>query len=228
MLSHLRDLVEIRIHQPVTSASVTTIHLAALYREDLEDACEYLGLEYVPLPPRYDILYDTLAAYAGYDLGLCSDYTDREVCKHEQQAMPEVVVMAVLYTRNVLTVTLSITKSAAYLYEPDYRHLEDFSLGHDARTQMDENDYWNSVGLALESIMLENPYYERPAKVLLMGDCVGDENFQRVLLQVLSNQVAEMPDILMEDSENVAAKGAAELAKRAPYDPYQSSILSGF
>lgn len=32
------------------------------------------------------------------------------------------------------------------------------------------------------------------------------------------------PDILWENTENVAALGAAELAKRAPWDPYKLLI----
>ena len=69
--------------------------------------------------------------------------------------------------------------------------------------------------------MIKNPYYERPLKVLLMGDCVRDERFQRTLQEALGNQMVQLPEILVEDSENVAAKGTAELAKRASYDPYR-------
>ena len=219
MLSDLRTLVEEWTGKPVESAGVATLNLVALYHEDLQDAFEYVGLRYLTFPVRYDVLYETSAALAGYDYGLCSDYTDRDVSKHEQDDMPSDVVMAVLYTRTVLTVSLSITKSAYYLYEPLNRHLLDFSLGYDAKVA--DKNYWDAVGSKLEQILNENPYYKRPAKVLLMGDCVADVTFQRILKNALSSQMAQMPEILSKDSERVAAKGAAEFAKRIPYDPYK-------
>ena len=70
--------------------------------------------------------------------------------------------------------------------------------------------------------MVENPYYKRPAKVLLMGDRVDDESFMETLDRVLSKQKTEAPRILGQDPVYVAAKGVAELAKRFPYDPYKS------
>lgn len=223
MLSDLRTLVEEQTGKPIESAGMATLNLVALYPEDLQDAFEYVGLRYLTFPVRYDVLYETSAAYAGYGYGLCSDYTDRKACRQEQEDMPSDVVMAVLYTRTVLTVSLSVMGSAYYLYEPPYRHLLDFSLGYDARSlHAADNEYWDAVGLKLEQIMIENPYYERPAKVLLMGDCVQDETFQSVLKKALSNQMANLPEILSDDSEGVAAKGTAEFAKRSPYDPYRN------
>ena len=217
MLSDLRNRVEERTGKPFDSATVTTPNLIALYPEDLKDAFEYVGLRYLDFPLRHDGLYETSAAYAGYGNGLCSDYHDLVACRREQEDMPSEVVMAVLYTRTVLTVSLSIVKSAFYLYEPAYRHLSDFSLGYDART---EEHYWDTVATKLEQIMLENPYYERPAKVLLIGDCVEDEMFQSTLHKILNNQMTDLPEIFIEDSEMAAAKGAAEFAKILSYDPY--------
>lgn len=203
MISDLRTQVEERIGQSIEAAGVTTLNLAALYHEDLQDAFEYVGLRYLPFLVRYNVLYETSAAYAGHDYGLCSNYTNRVVCMQEQNQMPAEVVMAVLYTRTVLTVSLSITKSAYYLYEPGNRLVLDFSLGYGARSL--QKDYWDAIGSKLEQILLENPYYERPGKVLLMGDCVWDETFQRVLKRALRNQMADMPQILSKESEGVAA-----------------------
>ena len=222
MLSDLRILVEEQTGEPIESAGVATLNLVALYDEDLQDAFEFVGLRYLTFPLRYDVLYETSAAYAGYGYGLCSDYTDRSACKHEQVNMPSDVVMAVLYTRTVLTVSLSIMKSAYYLYEPLNRHLLDFSLGYDARSFMvADQEYWDAVRSRLEQILIENPYFGRPAKVLLMGDCVLDETFQRILKKALSNQMATMPEIVSSDPEAVVGKGAAVFAKRIPYDPYK-------
>ena len=222
MLSDLRTLVEEQIGRPIESAGAATLNLVALYPEDLQDVFEYVGLRYLTFPVRYDILYETSAAYAGYGYGLCSDYTDRNTCKQEQVDMPSDIVMAVLYTRTALTVSLSVMKSAYYLYEPLDRHLLDFSLGYDARfLSTDMDDYWDAVRSKLEQILMKNPYYKRPGKVLLMGDCVHDKSFQRTLKKAMSNQMAQLPEILVEDSDGVSARGAAEYAKRVSYDPYR-------
>lgn len=220
MLSDLRASVEKQVG-PITSAGITTLNLVALYQEDLHDAFEYLGLEYLTFPvgwPGHRILYETSAAYAGYDFGLCADYTQPEACEEELNAMPRTAVMAVLFTPNVLTVSLSLMKSAYGLWEPDYRYLIDFELGYggdDATDAVDDGGkYWEKVKMRLEQIMILNPNYDRPAKVLLMGDCAGNEMFQQTLLKVLGEQMEELPEILSSGSEVVAARGVAEMAKR--------------
>ena len=222
MLIALRSAVEKHLHTSVSSAGISTLHLAALYPEDMRDACEYARLEYLNFPMLYkELLYETSAAYAGYGYGLCHDYLDREGCKKEQDDMTSDVVMAVLFTRTVLTVTLSSTSSAYYLFEPDYRHSSSFDLGYDSTSrQQYEQEYWEAVMSQLEKIMRDNPYYERPAKVLLMGDYINDENFRGALEKALSRQMKSPPNILAHDAEFAAAKGAAELAKRFAWNPY--------
>ena len=73
--------------------------------------------------------------------------------------------------------------------------------------------------------MIENPYYKRPAKIVLMGDGMEDETFRSILKKALSHQVTEMPEILSRDSEGAASKGVAEFAKRLPHDPYKDHEL---
>lgn len=175
MLSDIRSKVERQLGGQIDSAAVIIINLAALYKEDILDAFEYVGLHYFDIPVRYDVLYETNAAYAGYGYGLCSNYVDRVACKQEQDDMPSDVVMAVLYTRTALTVSLSITKSAYYLYEPVHRLLVDFSLEFDVgHVVSSDTTYWDAVKLKFGQIMIENPYYERPSKVLLLGECVQE------------------------------------------------------
>ncbi len=220
MLSDLRASVEERVG-PITSAGVTTLHLVALYDEDLHDAFEHIGLEYLTFPvgwPGHRILYETSAAYAGYGFGLCADYTHPKACEEELNAMPHSAVMAVPFVPNVLTVSLSVLKSVYGLWEPNYRYLIDFELGYggeDAADAVDDGGgYWENVKMRLEQIMALNPFYDRPAKVVLMGDCVGSEMFQQTLLTALGEQMEELPEILSIGSEVVAARGVAEMAKR--------------
>ena len=223
MVIALRSAVEDHLQTSISSAGIATLDLAALYPEDMRDACEYAKLEYLSFPMRYEMLYETSAAYAGYGYGLCDDYMERGSCKKEQDDMDSDVVMAVLFTRSVLTVTLSVMKSAYYLYEPDNRHFSHFDLGYDSTVrQQDEQGYWAAVTKQLEAIMLENPYYKRPDKVLLTGDCVNDEHFRDALQKALSSQMETLPEIMSRDAEFAGAKGAAELTRRLPWDPYKN------
>ena len=223
MFIALRSAVEKQLQTSISSAGITTLHLAALYPEDMLDVYEYVKLEYLSLPMGDKMLYETSAAYPGYGYGLCNDYMESESCEKEEEDMDWDVVMAVLFTRTVLTVTLSITKSAYYLFEPDYRHRSNFDLGYDSKTrQQDEQGYWSAVTNQLEETMVENPYYDRPAKVLLMGDCIDDKNFRVALEKALSRQMETVPDILKHDAEFVAARGTAELTKRLLWESNQS------
>ena len=108
MLSGLRTVVEERVG-PIMTAGLTTMHLAALYDEDLHDAFEYVGLKYITIPigaVGHNILYETSAAYAGYGYGLCSDYKgDPEARKNQQWNMTDQAVMAVVYTDTALSVS---------------------------------------------------------------------------------------------------------------------------
>lgn len=216
IISALRSAVEEHLQTTIDSAGITIMHLAALCPEDLRDACEYARLAYLSFPMRYKLLYETITAYTGYDYGLCHDYRDREGCKREQDNIDWDVVIAVLFTPTVLTVTLSMVQSAYYLFEPDYRHYANFHLGYNSPARRENRvGYWDAVADQLEMIIRENPYYERPDKVLLIGDCVHDRDFRAALIEALSNQNST-PNILDYDAAYVAAKGAAELTRRLP------------
>ena len=115
MIKSLKDAVEGYLGYRICSAAATTPHLLALYEEDMHDALEYHDLQYLLLPIRYGQLWETMAAYAGYGLGLCSNYTNLPACRDEQHHWPQNIVLGVLYTRSVLTVSFSVTRSAYYL-----------------------------------------------------------------------------------------------------------------
>ena len=226
MLIALRSEVEKQLHVSIRSAYITMLHLSALYREDLDDAAEYAGFESLAfpmslLPGPYDILYETSALYAGYGYGLCKDYEDKVGYKQEQHEMDSEVVMAVAFTRSALTVTLSIMQSVYYLYEPKQRHLSNFTLGFESDLrQKDEKAYWKAVEIHLAIILATFPLYERPGKVLLTGECTNNQTFQKTLQKVVADQMDIPPTVLNEDTEFAAAKGAAELAKRVPWNHY--------
>ena len=226
MIGDLRSQVERFLGHSIEVAGVTTMKLAALYREDFFDAFEQIGLKYLDISHdiivwRDSLLSQTAAAYAGYGYGICTSYTDLDACQQELNGTATDYVMAVLYTSTALTVTLSVVDTAYALWEPPYRHLSDFTLGYDARNSSGSLvSYWDLVKLQLEEIMYENPYYDRPTKVVVMGDCADAPAFQQALKEALKQQGAENATILSSHPVGVAAAGAAEFVKRLPYEPH--------
>ena len=213
---------------PIIVAAVT-MHLIALYDEDLHDAFEHIGLKYITFPVGdvgHNILYETSAAFAGYGHGLCSDYKkDPEACKNEQWNMTEHAVMAVVYTNTALSVSLSVIRSAYALWKPPYRYLSDFDLGYQAKLASTA-EYWATLELKLGEILIENPNYERLSIVMLMGDRTEESNFREILNKVLNEQMQEPPKVLSKGARGVAADGAAEMAKREIFLPNEIHHLA--
>ena len=67
-------------HLPLSSALVALPNAIALYPEDVQDALEYLGLQALRGHNVYTVLRALPAAYAGYELGLCTHPGDFELC----------------------------------------------------------------------------------------------------------------------------------------------------
>ena len=223
MVSELLHATENRLGRKPDSVVAALPHLIALSEEDIADVSEYTGLRLQYLPYWHNHVQETGAAYAGYGLGLCANYTDQPACNDEMRAMPMETVMAVLYTEQALTVTLSVMKSALYMWEPDHRHREYFDLRHDIlEDSFREQYYWDAVRQALLEIMAIHESYPRPDKVLLMGECADDKTFHAVLVNALGSLMKDLPEILAVDTLYAASKGAAELAKRGPFYPWSS------
>lgn len=78
VIRHLQSELELDFGISISEAIFTSSHLLALYQDDLEDAAENVGIEYVT--PKFQfkpIFWETASAYAGYGLGLCKHWRDK-------------------------------------------------------------------------------------------------------------------------------------------------------
>jgi hypothetical protein len=219
LIQDLRLKAEPDLGIHITSAVMAVSHLVALYQDDVEEAFEYVGIEYVE-PNRYyrPVFWETAAAYAGYGFGLCEHYADPEVCADEEQRMETESILAVHYSKTALMTSLAVMKTAASVWEPDYRRMEDFTLGHDTIGDGEgEEEYWDAVRVSLQALMVRHKYYDRPSKIILTGDMVLDETFTHVLKEAMVNVMGKVPPIFSRDPELVAAKGAAEFRRRKDF-----------
>jgi hypothetical protein len=194
--------------------------LIALYEEDIVDAFNYTRLELASIYSSGRDVTETSAAFAGYGQGLCSTYTDLKGCKSELYTMPSEDVLSILYTRGALRTVYAPMHSAYLMFRLQIGWTQDWDLGFDARN---EDRYWKRVGDALQYWKRTLPGSKGPVKVLLLGDSAGDKTFRSVLEESLRGTMAEMPVIFEEGSEFVAARGAAELARRSIYMTQNSS-----
>lgn len=133
--------------------------------------------------------------------------------------------MAILYTQKVLTASLSVTKSSYYLWEPPYRHGEDFTLGNNAKhDNPSEGYYWESVRKRLLDIMVYNQYMPRPAKVLLLGESAHDETVRGVLTEALKSVMEDMPEIPQEGTEDIWGSGSGRTCQEIAMESIQRAV----
>lgn len=212
MIRALRDQASNFVGEPVSAAAISIPHLAALYGEDLYDAFEYLSLVYLEFFPfsNFRPIHASIAAYAGNGLGLCGDYRDAAACEEEELHIPSQFTLAVSYTHISMTTSQAHVSNAYYLEETPT--LENLLLGYDARHG---GSYWEEVRNMLQSPVVDSPVRRNISMVLLFGDATEKPRFREVLEEVVDDVVGGEPEIVDQQPEFSAAKGAAELAKRA-------------
>ncbi|KAG8629474.1 hypothetical protein KVT40_003339 [Elsinoe batatas] len=222
MLAALRDEAEQYTGKPVTSAVATIPHLAAVYNEDIIDAFEHISVEMHKQHLLDHLIYETMTAYAGCGYGLCSNFTDIVSCHNESYHSDFDDIMVLLYTRDAFIVSVARMHGGFSLWEPPYRIRQDWTLGSDellSRTDPDDIDeYWALVRELIFNIYLMQ-HYDFPSKIILMGESVDSPVFKKNVVEAMEF-VADgraIPPFVDEDPLYVAAKGAAEYAKRAPW-----------
>ncbi len=216
MVGALQKEASAFVGQPISAATISIPHLAALYGEDLYDTFEYLSLVYLEFFPFYDYrpIHSTIAAYAGNGLGLCVDYTNATSCEEEEMHIESLYTLAISYTHASFTASQAHVSNAYYLEETPT--IEDLRLGYDARhDNPNENFYWESVRDALRFPIVTSPIRRNVTMVLVSGDAAEIPKFREVLKEVVYEVIDGEPEIVDHNPAYSAARGVAELAKRA-------------
>lgn len=197
-----------------------------MFREDLEDAFEYVGLLYINKRPYYPYDYghgdwfpETAGAYAGNAIGLCTNYTDIELCEYEGRnpplpntARPEMVLF-ISYMETMLTCTLAQGGMGFSLSASDVYKSVNLTLGWDAMGQV---NYWKNVKTSIvDSVEIGNGLLnEDIGRVVLYGDQVRNERFLEVLQDAIDELFPPGIEVLSRNHVFSPARGAAEMAKR--------------
>lgn len=221
VIHQLRTQLERAFSIQITEAVFTASHLMALYKDDLQDLAAHLKLRYMrPRREFHPLVWETSSAYAGYGRGLCKAWHNNTECWLEEgREMPDISLLSVHYSHTALTVALAEIGGAGGLWEPEYRHLENFTLGRDALDDYtQEEDYWEDVRKHLLFIMVEYGF-RNPQLIMITGDA-ADGKFMEHLKSTMLGHMGKVPDIISDDPIFAAAKGAAEFMRRGPLEPW--------
>ncbi|KAH8900333.1 hypothetical protein GQ53DRAFT_836243 [Thozetella sp. PMI_491] len=211
MIRALQEEASNFVGEPVSAATISVPRLAALYGEDLIDAFEYLSLFHLEIFRFYNYrpIHATLAAYVGHGLGLCRDYRDAVACDKEELQIQSRYALSVSYTHTSLSSSIARVAHAYYLEEA--WSFQDLRLGYDERH---EESYWEAVREMIRSPVVKGSIRRNVTMVLVFGDATDKPRFRKILEEVVPDIVDSEPEILDQQPEFSAAKGAAELAKR--------------
>lgn len=106
--------------------------------------------------------------------------------------------------------------NACYIREENT--LEDLRLGYNARHgSPNENIYWGRVRNVLKYPVVKGMIQRNSSKALLHGDAAEVPKFREVLEEALEEVIEGAPEIVDQQPEMSAAKGVAEMAKRAVF-----------
>lgn len=216
LIHHLRTQTEASLGQSIDFVVVSFSRNIALYEEDINDAIEYAGLKPLTGSSFDQQPHELAVAFAGSGLGFCEHYNDVEKCKEEENRLPREQVLAISYTKDAFEVSLSTIDNAYQPYEPKNSHFIDWNLGEGSLADYSRVDaYWAVVRRKMLELSYRD-YVKKPiTQVVLLGESALGETFQRVLLAALHEFQDELPTIHRADPLYLAAKGAAEFAKRA-------------
>jgi hypothetical protein len=216
-MSQLRTLVDTHLGAGTTKSVLPTMpSLPGLEEEDLQDALQHIGLR-THKHIRY--VWETSAAFAGMGFGLCAHPEDCDACEDEEADMP---------FRHILALSLTNRSfSAAYTYKQSaFRSWHEaesvrFELGLENEG---EEAYWDRMREVIVGVGREA---KRPLDtLLLLGEGAGMpehpefvKTVQEALLKLYPGTGPSVRLWERGDPLYVAARGAAEFAKRAQASP---------
>ncbi|KAI9867546.1 MAG: hypothetical protein M1813_008345 [Trichoglossum hirsutum] len=221
LIKQLRSASEENLRRSISAAVAARPHLPGLTPEDLNDAMEYAGLRNLRAYNYFGDVSETSAAFAGMGQGLCEHYADINTCEEEDSNLPLQYILALSFTRVSLSLSLSSLRDAHANYES--KAIIAWDLGLSALDQTpDPAAYWDLVRSAIRDIALKSP---QPITTLLL---LGEESTNATFLDVVRDALRDLLgfDLLRvgilssPEPLYVAAKGAAEFAKRFQETPW--------
>lgn len=243
LISMLKTATESWLEGEKVVAAVLSSHdRIRLTAEEITDVFDYLGMRNLMAEPdTLEDLYATSAAYAGWGMGLCGQYTDPYACEREEYHFPTQRLLHLDFTPESLSGTIKSLKSAKDGLVEDTFIDPDLGLGRsDALTVLstprpeDGTVYWTALASRIRMLVLS--FKPQITQLILTGSAATDQRFKAVVKDALRDVVAASAlEMLLDDDEATndgemdrgkvaefvyaTARGAAEFAKRRQEGP---------
>ncbi|KAL4881679.1 hypothetical protein BJY04DRAFT_188569 [Aspergillus karnatakaensis] len=200
--------------EKVRTAVISYPPAVALYNEDIVDAAAYLNVR-VQSGTHFGQPREMIAAYAGYGRGLCTDPSDKQGCLDELGGLHEVDVLHVEYTLKAMLLHVAAVRGAQSRADWEIHAVAHYDLGSDGR---DDDGYEERVERCLESLLADEYGGKWPESLVVIvtgnEDNIGDGSVRDTIKHALELRGLTSVEILLDNPEYVAARGAAELAWR--------------
>lgn len=225
VLGSLHKAMSSRLDNHVDHAVISRPDLIHLVTEDIEEAASLAGFTSQQTRHIAGRVTETSAAYAGSGRGLCKHYEDIEFCEDEEIYLPIHVAIRLTLTETALTGSCVWFQSAYF----DFSSIDKFYFDLGAGNFSQDPPGWaERVQAAVFEIGSSCERF--PDLLLVLGDHAAKPEFVKAVkaaLRELLRSVADpglhmlaASDVLdaeaeTDDSTFLAARGAAEFARRA-------------
>lgn len=222
LIAMLQSVAEEHTTQRIPAAVISTPSFPAVCIDDVVEAAGYNGILTLrdkrrPLPqPR-----ELNAAFFGAGFGHCSNFSNPDLCNAEEEAFPVLEFLYVSFSNATLFLRRQSMEEAhdTALFEDDL--LVDYELGSNAIPGETEaaQAYWLRISDRVLELCRRRFWPQYPLeKVLLFGESAGHPSLLKTLKSTIPQLQDSMPDFVLQDPVYIAARGAAQFAKRARED----------
>lgn len=187
--------------------------IAALYKEDINDAAEYLGLPKLMGFYNYHP-WEVYASFAGHGFGLCEHFEDKDKCQDEGSQLPMREVFLVEYTDQAILLQTRYLREALDVDfgSTDPHSIASFELGANSGVDEHASRVEEYVYRFLSSWYGRVPI-EVPDELLVIMTGIMDEGIEEAVREAAGRVVPNV-QMLTSKTEFIAARGSAELARR--------------
>lgn len=222
MVSKLILKVTEELGAPVKTAVVASPDRNKLTEYEIKDVFDYLWVEDLMRDkhdPVFSTIYSMSASMAGYNQGLCTNYTDAYYCAREEHHTPTRRILQLDFSDDGLRLSMDRSNTARRSFTPEKTEV-DLTLSDD---NLDKDSSWNLIQARIREFVGSTT----PETLLLTGERASDPHFVQAVKDALGSSVLPLPVMSKErrDSKETIAQdkefflfatalGAAEMAKR--------------
>jgi hypothetical protein len=227
LVSQLCETVHAKPGGRVKTVALSQPDNVTVTKEDVSDVFDFLGIKNLmldKLDPLFSQLFVTLVAFAGYNKGLCRNYTDVYACEKEEYFFPSRWTLFLDYSQDSLSGGFDLVQEA-HMFRVRNKFV-DSSLGiRQLSAYKDEDVYRAKVATGTREFVKSTR--REVQELVLTGDSASDPRFHTALHNALADSSSGQGSVVQgpKDFEllkqidqptflHATTNGAADFAKR--------------